>query len=31
MLAAIKSAEDGNNVTILEKMNSLREKITYNR
>ena len=31
MMAAIKSAEEGNNVTILEKMNSLRKKTTYNR
>ena len=30
MMAAIKASKDGNKVTILEKMDSLRKKITYN-
>jgi len=31
MMAAISSAEENNDVTILEKMNSLRKEITNNR
>ncbi|NLC87567.1 MAG: FAD-binding protein [Clostridiaceae bacterium] len=31
MMAAIKSAENGNEVTLLEKMNSLRKKTVNNR
>ena len=31
MMAAISSGEAGNDVTILEKMESLRKKVTYYR
>ena len=31
MMAAIKAATVNNEVTLLEKMNSLRKKIAYNR
>lgn len=31
MLAAISAAKNGNDVTILEKMKTLRKKIAYNR
>ena len=31
MISAIKASKDGNEVILLEKMNSLRKKTTYNR
>lgn len=31
IIAAIAAAQKGDKVTVLEKMESLREKVTYNR